>query len=106
MRAYAGAEDVFEAGATFELFGPRDEGVGFMDLYWPGVTIIEMKAPRESGRVNHDDEGSAVVHHLTGLDPGFKPARRLPVEIRCTARGFNHSRCALCTPVRWSLQTK
>ncbi|MGI8815158.1 MAG: type IIL restriction-modification enzyme MmeI [Pseudonocardia sp.] len=34
--------DRFEAGALFE---DSHVSVGIMDLYWPGVCIIEMKAP-------------------------------------------------------------
>ena len=48
VAAYTGAPTVIEAGASFEHFGTRDEGSGFMDLYWPGVVIVEMKAPKES----------------------------------------------------------
>lgn len=36
-----------EAGARFE---ERTEG-GFMDLFWPGVCIVEMKRPSEVGRL-------------------------------------------------------
>lgn len=49
--AYTGVDDALEAGAAFEQFGLRGGGVGFMDLYRPGVAIIEMKAPKESGRL-------------------------------------------------------
>jgi len=41
-----------EAGARFEEFGVRDEGSGFMDLFWQDVAIIEMKAPNQSRRLD------------------------------------------------------
>ena len=41
--------DLREAGATFEA---RQEG-RFLDFLWPGVCIIEMKAPAESKRLSH-----------------------------------------------------
>jgi hypothetical protein len=40
------------AGARFEEFGVRDEGSGFMDLFWQDVVIIEMKAPSQSRRLD------------------------------------------------------
>jgi hypothetical protein len=40
------------AGARFEEFGGRDEGSGFMDLFWQNVVIIEMKAPSQSRRLD------------------------------------------------------
>ena len=46
--AFTGAPDAMAAGARFEEFGDRDEGSGFMDLYWPDVAIIEMKAPGQT----------------------------------------------------------
>jgi len=36
-----------EAGARFE----EGTGGGFMDLFWPGVCIVEMKRPREAKRL-------------------------------------------------------
>jgi hypothetical protein len=41
--------DLREAGASFEA---RQEG-RFLDFLWPGVCIIEMKAPAESKRLSH-----------------------------------------------------
>lgn len=35
--------DRFEVGAKFEDFRAS---AGFMNLHWPGICIIEMKAPR------------------------------------------------------------
>jgi hypothetical protein len=50
--AYTGSLDAMAAGARFEEFGVRDEGSGFMDLFWQDVTIIEMKAPNQSRRLD------------------------------------------------------
>jgi len=52
IAAYTGSADAMQAGARFEEFGSRDEGSGFMDLYWPDVVIVEMKAPKESRRLD------------------------------------------------------
>lgn len=49
IAAYTGSDDVMGAGARFEEFGARDEGSGFMDLYWRDGVIVEMKAPSQSG---------------------------------------------------------
>lgn len=59
VNAYTGKQ-INEAGARFEEFGSRDEGTGYMDLYWPEVCIIEMKAPKESRRLD--------VHRAQALD--------------------------------------
>jgi hypothetical protein len=52
VSAYNGANDAIDAGASFEEFGVRDEGSGFMDLFWKDVVIIEMKAPNQSRRLD------------------------------------------------------
>jgi hypothetical protein len=52
VSAYTGAPDAMAAGARFEEFGIRDEGSGFMDLFWQDVAIIEMKAPNQSRRLD------------------------------------------------------
>ena len=52
VSAYSGANDAIDAGASFEEFGVRDEGSGFMDLFWKDVVIIEMKAPNQSRRLD------------------------------------------------------
>jgi hypothetical protein len=52
VAAYNGANDAMAAGARFEEFGVRDEGSGFMDLFWKDVVIIEMKAPSQSRRLD------------------------------------------------------
>ncbi|MDD2818718.1 MAG: hypothetical protein PHN51_09610 [Candidatus Nanopelagicales bacterium] len=86
IRAYTGAEDVIEAGATFEQFGPRDEGVGFMDLYWPGVTIVEMKAPKESGRLD-SHRAQVLDYWRNSADPATgTPAP--PFLVLCSIRSF------------------
>jgi hypothetical protein len=52
VAAYSGANDAMAVGARFEEFGVRDEGSGFMDLFWKDVVIIEMKAPSQSRRLD------------------------------------------------------
>ena len=86
VRAYTGAEDVFEAGATFEQFGPRDEGIGFMDLYWPGVAIVEMKAPKESGRLDAH-RAQALDYWRNSADAETGKAAP-PYLVLCSIRSF------------------
>jgi len=51
VECYTGAPDVMTAGAHLEQFGSRAQGSGYMDLWWPDVCIIEMKAPKEGRRL-------------------------------------------------------
>ncbi len=86
VAAYTGAPNVMAAGATFEQFGARDDGSGFMDLYWPGVAIVEMKAPKESRRLD--------VHRAQALDywrNSADPANDTPAPpylVLCSFRAF------------------
>ena len=84
--AYTGADDVFEAGATFEQIGPRDAGIGFMDLYWPDVAIIEMKAPKESGRLDAH-RAQALDYWRNSADPTTGTAAP-PFLVLCSIRSF------------------
>jgi hypothetical protein len=59
IAAYTG-DAAMASGARFEEFGVRDEGAGYMDLYWPDVCIVEMKAPKESRRLD--------IHRVQALD--------------------------------------
>ncbi|MDO8731915.1 MAG: hypothetical protein Q7L55_04990 [Actinomycetota bacterium] len=86
VRAYTGAEDVIEAGAVFEQFGPRDEGIGFMDLYWPGVAIVEMKAPKESGRLDAH-RAQALDYWRNSADAETGKAAP-PYLVLCSIRSF------------------
>lgn len=52
VAAYTGQSDVADVGARFDEFGSRDDGSGFMDLYWADVVIIEMKSPNQSRRLD------------------------------------------------------
>lgn len=55
------------AGARFEAFRARDEGIGYMDLCWPAVCIVEMKAPEGESPAGHVDCLSPSV-----ADTGFQ----------------------------------
>lgn len=52
ISSYTGKADVFEAGGRFEEFGPKDDGSGYMDLFWPGKVIFEMKRPTETDHLD------------------------------------------------------
>lgn len=86
VSAYTGEPSAMAAGARFEEFGVRDAGAGFMDLYWPGVAIVEMKAPKESHRLD--------VHRAQALDywrNSADPATGTPAPpylVLCSFRSF------------------
>jgi hypothetical protein len=51
VAAYTGAS-VIESGGEFERPVKRDEGRGFIDMIWDGVVLVEMKAPKETPRLD------------------------------------------------------
>lgn len=53
VQAYTGVEDPRTLDASHESHLPLDEGQrhGFIDFYWPGVVLVEMKGPKESVRL-------------------------------------------------------
>lgn len=51
VAAYTG-EGVIASGGEFERPVKRDEGRGFIDMIWDGVVLIEMKAPKETPRLD------------------------------------------------------
>lgn len=68
IECFTGQPDVFAAGATFEQFGSRAKGSGYMDLYWEDVCIIEMKSPKEAKRLEkHRDQ--AIDYWRNSSDP-------------------------------------
>lgn len=70
---FTGLPDVFQAGATFEQFGSRAKGSGYMDLHWPELCIIEMKAPSETRRLEkHRDQVIDYWRHSADV------ARQIP----------------------------
>ncbi len=86
IAAYTGTASVFEIGARFEEFGARDEGAGYMDLYWPGVAIVEMKAPKESRRLD-THRAQALDYWRNSADPATNtPAP--PYLVLCSFRSF------------------
>lgn len=86
VAAYTGEDSALEAGARFEEFGVRDAGGGFMDLCWPGNCIIEMKAPKESGRLDvHRAQALDYWRNSADLATG-KPAP--PYLVLCSFRRF------------------
>ncbi len=86
VSAYTGEASAMAAGARFEEFGTRDAGAGFMDLYWPGVAIVEMKAPKESGRLDIH-RAQALDYWRNSADPKTgTPAP--PYMVLCSFRQF------------------
>lgn len=53
IQAYTGEADPRSLDASHESLVPLDEGNkhGFIDFFWPGVVLIEMKGPKESVRL-------------------------------------------------------
>lgn len=51
VAAYTG-QAVRESGGEFERPVKRDEGRGFIDMIWDGVVLVEMKAPKETPRLD------------------------------------------------------
>ncbi len=51
VAAYTGA-GVRDSGGEFERAATRDEGRGFIDMIWDGVVLVEMKAPKETLRLD------------------------------------------------------
>ena len=86
IAAYTGANDVLGAGARFEEFGVRDEGSGFMDLYWQDVVIVEMKAPNQSRRLDQH-RAQALDYWRNSSDPE-KGIAAPPYLVLCSIRQF------------------
>ena len=86
ISAYTGANDVIGAGARFEEFGVRDEGSGFMDLYWQDVVIVEMKAPNQSRRLDQH-RAQALDYWRNSSDPE-KGIAAPPYLVLCSIRQF------------------
>jgi len=86
VSAYTGEPDAMAAGARFEEFGVRDEGSGFMDLYWQDVTIIEMKAPSQSRRLDqHRTQALDYWSNSDNLEAGIKAPPHL---VLCSIQQF------------------
>jgi hypothetical protein len=86
IAAYTGAEDVMGAGARFEEFGVRDEGSGFMDLYWRDVVIVEMKAPSQSRRL--DQHRAQALDYWRNSADSEKGIAAPPYLVLCSIRQF------------------
>ncbi|MFM8954795.1 MAG: type IIL restriction-modification enzyme MmeI, partial [Actinomycetota bacterium] len=86
VSAYTGEPDAMAAGARFEEFGVRDEGSGFMDLYWQDVTIIEMKAPNQSRRLDqHRAQALDYWSNSANQEAGIKAPPHL---VLCSIQQF------------------
>ena len=84
--AYTGEPDAMAAGARFEEFGVRDEGSGFMDLFWQDVAIIEMKAPNQSRRLDqHRTQALDYWRNSANQDAGVAAT---PYLVLCSIHRF------------------
>ncbi len=86
VSAFTGAPDAMAAGARFEEFGDRNEGSGFMDLYWPDVAIIEMKAPSRTKNL-HKDRAQVYDYWRNSADPLTK-TEAPPYLVLCSFQRF------------------
>ena len=86
IAAYTGSDDVMGAGARFEEFGVRDEGSGFMDLYWRDVVIVEMKAPSQSRRL--DQHRAQALDYWRNSANSEKGVAAPPYLVLCSIRQF------------------
>ncbi len=86
LSAYTGKNDVIDAGARFEEFGVRDEGSGFMDLYWRDVVIVEMKAPSQSRRL--DQHRAQALDYWRNSADSEKGIAAPPYLVLCSVRQF------------------
>jgi hypothetical protein len=86
IAAYTGSDDVMGAGARFEEFGARDEGSGFMDLYWRDVVIVEMKAPSQSRRL--DQHRAQALDYWRNSADSEKGVAAPPYLVLCSIRQF------------------
>ena len=86
IAAYTGEKNVLDAGARFEEFGVRDEGSGFMDLYWQDVVIVEMKAPKESRRL--DQHRVQALDYWRNSADAQKGIAAPPYLVLCSIRQF------------------
>jgi hypothetical protein len=76
-------QDRREAGARFE--DPQTEG-GILDLLYPGVAIIEMKAPAQASRLDHHREQALRYWHHSDDPAEGRPAP--PYVVLCAFQRF------------------
>jgi hypothetical protein len=85
IAAYTG-DAAMASGARFEEFGVRDEGAGYMDLYWPDVCIVEMKAPKESRRL--DIHRAQALDYWRNSSDSATDTAAPPFLVLCSFRSF------------------
>jgi hypothetical protein len=85
VRAYTG-QTVIEAGGEFERPVKRDEGRGFMDMIWDDVVLIEMKAPKETPRLDQH-RAQLLDYWRNSADPEQQRAAP-PYAILCSFDKF------------------
>lgn len=86
VQAYTGVEDPRTLDASHESHLPLDEGQrhGFIDFYWPGVVLVEMKGPKESVRLAEHRPQMLRYWKYCATDEVFAP----PFTVLCSFDRF------------------
>ncbi len=85
VAAYTGA-GVRDSGGEFERAATRDEGRGFIDMIWDGVVLVEMKAPKETLRLDqHRAQLLDYWRNSSNLETGTAAP---PFAILCSIEKF------------------
>ncbi len=85
VAAYTGLP-VRDAGGEFERPVKRDDGRGFIDMIWDGVVLVEMKAPKESPRLDqHRAQLLDYWRNIADVETGIAAP---PYAILCSIERF------------------
>ena len=85
VSAYTGA-GVMDSGGEFERPVKRDEGRGFIDMIWDGVALFEMKAPKESPRL--DTHRAQLLDYWRNCADVSKGIAAPPYAVLCSVDRF------------------
>ena len=85
VSAYTGA-GVMDSGGEFERPVKRDEGRGFIDMIWDGVVLFEMKAPKESPRL--DTHRAQLLDYWRNCADVSKGIAAPPYAVLCSVDRF------------------
>lgn len=85
IRAYTG-QTVIEAGGEFERPVRRDDGRGFMDMIWDDVVLVEMKAPKETPRL--DQHRAQLLDYWRNSADAAEQRAAPPYAILCSFNRF------------------
>ena len=85
VTAYTG-QAVRESGGEFERAVKRDAGRGFIDMIWDGVVLVEMKAPKESLRL--DQHRAQLLDYWRNVADVESGVAAPPYAILCSIERF------------------